>query len=482
MNTTKPSRPSIGNRIQAAFNAFTGRVPQGNAIQDPYFFHYSSSVMGTPTQAHAINYPQLRAFSETPIPRRAIDYIRTQVTRLEWDILIKHGKKATSEQRKRIEIAKNVLRNPNASDNWTSFIGQIIEDMLVIGMGTSEVKDWKTNKEMPYILYPVDAASVQIYMDWDGNPNTRRYAQVDLHGRAVDFTPKELLVFTHNPRTNTPFGLAPLEVAVQQITYLLDAQSYAGKTASNATPKKLLYLGQEVTEDQVREFRRYFRDEIEGRSHIPIIGGTDDVKSVELGLATDHALFLQWQAFLIAIIANAFGLDAMKFNAFVGINRSTGDALDDTSDESAIRPMAHQIEHYINQFLLSLFGISDIAEFKFRFTTSFQDRKSLSVIHQIYAQIDVLTINEIRREIGLPDLPKDDLLGYSKGELTLSEYRGIFGASVTLQDAVGIDHDTKTPGAQAIEQARGNNGVNGMPNTKETNVHQRTDHATDVSM
>jgi hypothetical protein len=190
----------------------------------------------------------------------------------------------------------------------------------------------------------------------------------------------------------------------------------------------------------------------------------------------------------------------MKFNITVGINRSTGDTLDDASDEGAIRPLASQIENAINQHFLNYFGLSDVCEFKFRFTTSFSDRKSLAVIHQIQLQDDMLTINEARREAGYPDLPIDKTLGYSKGDLTLTEYRGIFGATVTLQDAVGIDEDMGTGGmldiqketadanAQAKTQPKtspkqvqtqnnngGNNGVHGTPRPKDKAMNQRTD-------
>jgi HK97 family phage portal protein len=484
----------------AAFNALSGKVPQGKAEQTPNF--YSFGLSGYPVKNVEINEHQLRAFSETPIARRAIDYIRNQVSKLDWGIEAKGTKKLTKSQLKQIEIAKNVLANPNPDDNFMSFIGQLIEDMLVIGQGTSEIKEWKGNAEQPFLFYPMDAATVQVYMDWDGNPDNPRYAQIDMHGQKVDFTPKEILVMKHNPRTSTPFGLSPIEVCIQQIQYFLDAQAYAGKTASNATPKKLLFLGQEITEQQLKEFRAYFKDEIEGRSHIPIIGGSDDVKSVELGLANDQALFLQWQSFLISIIANVFNLDIMKFNAIVGINRSTGDSLDDVSDEGAIRPMAHSIEHYINKTLLALLGVSDFAEFKFRFTTSYSDRKSLAVLHQIYAQADILTINEMRRELGKEDLPFSEVIGKSKGDLTLSEYRAIFGGFVSLQDAIGVDYETKTDGTQKIAKDKnqtdanlkrqemeqeqqmspkdGNNGVYSAPKPKEKAFNQRNDKSLDL--
>jgi HK97 family phage portal protein len=498
------NRLKFSERIQAALSAFRGKQPQSEAIQNPFFYTFSVGHSGASDPR--INTEQLRNFSQTPIVRRAVDYIRNQVSRLAWDIDPIGNQKLTKQQLKKVQLAKNVLRNPNFDDNWVSWIGQMVEDLLVIGMAASEKKPF-SQPDHPYLLFPVDSASIKIYLDWDGTPSKPRYAQEDLHGKVIDFKNSDLLVMKHNPRSSTPFGLSPVEVCIQQIQYFLNAQAYAGATASNATPKKLLNLGKDISQQQLMEFRTYFKNEIEGRSHMPIFGGVEGIQSVELGLASDQALFLTWQSFLISIIAAAFNLDSMKFNDYVGVNRSTGDTLDDISDEGAIRPMSHTLEHYINQQILPLFGIDEFAEFKFRFTTSYQDRKSLAVIHQIYAQADVLTINEMRREVGLPDLPYSDVIGASKGSLTLSEYRAIFGGFVSLQDAVGVDEDTGTSGMQKLQEERnkttnelkekeiglkyakpndpnnnGNNGVYGAPQPKEKAMNQRSDHGTDIGL
>lgn len=490
----------LRDRLTAAYQAFMkGKVPQGKSVSLP-FFYGAVNVQNSPVPNNRVSAQMLRQFSETPIVRRAIDYIRNQITRLEWDVVPLGDVKLRGEKKKKVEIFKKGLRNPNPDDSWNTWIGQIIEDMLVIGQGASEIREWKNNPEHPYIYYPVDAASVQIYVDWDGDPNKPRYAQVDLRGNVVKFRPRELMLLKYNARTNTPFGLSPTEVAIQQIQYWLDAQAYAGKMASNAVPKRLLDLGPEADEKFVEEFRVYFTNQILGTHKMPIVGGTSGAKSVDLGHTGDNSLFLQWQQFLVAIIANAFNLDVMKFNSIVGINRSTGDTLDDASDEGAIRPIAEVIEHYINTCLLPLFDLDEICEFRFRFTTSYQDRKSLAAIHQIYGQMDALTINEIRREMGYPELEYDEKLGKSKGDLTISEYRAIYGGYVTLQDAVGIDQDYGTPNPVAeeleqkakTEQAKstttdvnnngGNNGVHGAPKPKEKNVHKRNDKGLDVNL
>lgn len=481
---------SARTRLMAAFNVLTNKTPPAKAIMNPFWAQFLAPNMGMPSGNNLLSYTQLRNFSESAVPRRAINYIRDTVARLDWELAVLPGKKLTREQQKNLAAVRSILRSPNADDNWMSLIGQIVEDMLVVGWSVVEIQEYAGHPDHPYLLYPIDSASMQVYLDWGGNPNQRRYAQFDLHGNRIDFKPDELLVFKMTPRSNTPFGLAPLEAAVQQIQYLLDAQVYAGRTASNATPKKAMFLGQTVSEEQIRDLRRYFRDEIEGSSHLPLLGGTDTLQSVDLGVAGDQALFLHWQQFLIAMIAATFGLDVMKFNAIVCINRSTGDTLDDVSDESAIRPMAYSIEHVINHRLLAYFGLQDIVRFRYLFTTSFSDRKSLAVIHQLYAQMDAITINEIRREIGWPDLEDDPKTGHSKGEYTLSEYRAIYGGNVTLADAVGVDDDTGTPGAQALQQQKaadpnnngGNNGVHGAKPPQEANQHARADSASSATL
>jgi HK97 family phage portal protein len=456
------------DRIAAAFNAFSGKAPAGKAEETPFFYSYAG--IGQATQNMKINTQKLRQFSETAVVRHAIDYIRNQVSKLDWDINPMPGKKFTAAQKRQVEIAKNVLRTPNVDDNFMTFLGQLIEDMLVIGAGTFEIKQWNGNADNPVLLYPVDSASIQIYLDWNGSPSQKRYAQEDLQGRRVDFTPQEMMMLKFTPRTNTPFGIGPVESAYQQIQYLLDAQAFAGKTASSSTPKKLIFLGQEITDPQLKEFRAYWQSEVEGRSNTPIIGGTDDVKSIELGASNDSSLYLQWQAFLVTVIANAFGLDAMKFGATMSMGRGAGETMDSMSDEGAIRPMAHSIEHYMTQ-LLGLFELDGVAEFKFMFITSMDDRKSIGAIHQLYGQLDVMTINEIRHEMGLPDLEIDEETGKSKGDCTVSEYRSKFGSKTANAFEVQDGNESGTDPEKAKGQVNGdksktgneetNNGVDG---------------------
>jgi HK97 family phage portal protein len=468
------------DRVQAAVSAFTGKAPSGQALENPFFYSYTGVGSDQASYNIKVNPQKLRAFSETAVVRHAIEYIRNQVSKLDWDIQPLPGKNFTAAQKKQVETAKNVFRRPNVDDNFMSFTAQMLEDMLVVGSGTFEIKKWVGNTDNPYLLYPVDSSSIQIYLDWNGLPNQKRYAQQDLQGTTVDFTPQELMMMRFNPRTNTPFGIGPVESSFQVIQYMLDAMAYAGKTASTATPKKLIYMGSEVTDVQLKEFRLYWQNEVEGRSNVPIIGGTDKVESVELGAANDQSLYLQWQAYLVSVIANAFGLDSMKFGPAMSQSRSSGETMDSMSDEGAIRPLAHSLEHHYTQ-LLDLFGLGGVAEFKFMFTASMDDKKSMSAIHQIYANMDAMTIDEIRKEIGLPPLPKDKETGEMPGSLTISAYRAKYGTPPPTAPADGSSVDSEKAKGQVngdkskTGNEEKNNGVKGTSKPKDKSASKSHD-------
>lgn len=403
--------------------AVRGKAPQPKAKIDPFFFAMTSGYStARSTPKTSTNFSKLRAMSESAIPRRAISYIKDQVSMLDWEIRLKNGKQPNDRQKQEIARIKQILCNPNPQDTWRGFIEQVVEDMLVMGAGAIEMRAWDSNPDQPMVMYPVDAASIEVFMDWDGSPNTPRYAQRDARGDYITFTPRELLYVRMNKRTSTPFGLGPLEVAIDNVDALLAAGAYAKRTASTAYPDRALDLGEEVTDDHVRMYRMYWNDEIEGRGKMPIIGGTKNAKSIQLAAADDNGLFLKWQSFLIVQIANAFGIDPMKFGALIGVTHASADVLDDSTDESAIRPLGHTLEATINSEILHPLGFDDY-EFYYLWTSSNEDRKSLAAIHQVYLQMNTLMIDEVRSELGKPPLPE------GKGRMTMAEHLAIYGGN-----------------------------------------------------
>jgi hypothetical protein len=488
-------------RLRAAADAMLGKIPAQKGYANPYFWgSFIKNYNGSVSSKNDLNYMKLRQLSETAVPRRAIRFIKTQVSRLDCSIELRSGQKATAKQKQIMDALNNVLNSPNGEDDWSSFCEKMIEDLLVVGWTTVVVKDWAEHPDHPLLLFPSDAASFQIYTDWDGNPNSRKYAQFNRNGEMVDFKPSELFVIKYDSRASDPFGLSPMAVCAQEVEWLLNAMAYAGSVASTAHPKKLLHLGEDADPEFVKEVRMYFEDEIEGRNAMAIMGGTKSPSSIELGASNDESLFLKHQERLITLVSSTFGLDAQKFGILSAMTKSTGDSLDSVTDDSAIRPMAHMIESAINNYFLRKFGIFEVAEFKFRYTTSQNDVKALAVLHQLRLQDDSMTINESRIEMGNAPLPYDKDLKKSPGDMTLSEYRAwveakygaIAAASVQVEQAnmkaILMDNQAANGGPVPVPNAdqqtkaqQGANGVHGASGAPKLDPHAGTPMAKDIA-
>ena len=100
---------------------------------------------------------------------------------------------------------------PNGVDSFRTLIEPVIEDVLVGGFGAIEVEDG--DPQMPVRLYPVDGATIQVNPEWDGSPDTPRYAQVTGRVGPEGRTPLldgELVYLRLNPRTHSVFGLGKM--------------------------------------------------------------------------------------------------------------------------------------------------------------------------------------------------------------------------------------------------------------------------------
>ena len=143
-----------------------------------------------------------------------------------------------------------------------------------------------------------------------GGQETPRYAQAmpgQLESSAVELRDDQLMYIRMNPRSFTPFGLGPLEVAFETVNQFLSAHRFAGKLAANSVAQYALWLN-EATPAQHDRLIRWWQDEIEGTGRVPLISTEQKPEVLRFAQGTDADLRLAWQEFLIRMVANAFGL------------------------------------------------------------------------------------------------------------------------------------------------------------------------------
>ncbi len=98
-------------------------------------------------------------------------------------------------------------------------------------------------------------------------------------------------------------------MAFETIGQFLSASRYAGRLASNSVVQYALWLD-EATPEQHDRLIRWWQDEIEGTGRVPVLSCEKKPEVLRFAGGTDADLRLEWQEFLIRMIANAFDLPA----------------------------------------------------------------------------------------------------------------------------------------------------------------------------
>jgi HK97 family phage portal protein len=360
----------------------------------------------------------LRRFAETPVVRRAINVIKDRIAAMDWQVRIRRGvhpDDVTLPARK-LSALRRTLEEPNPADSFRTLMEQAIEDALTGGYGAIEMEP-TGDPDRPAMLWPVDGASIRINAKWDGQEDTPRYAQAvagQLESSAIELRDNQLIYIRMNPRSFTPFGLGPLEVAFETVNQFLSAHRFAGKLAANSVAQYALWLN-EATPAQHDRLIRWWQDEIEGTGRVPLISTEQKPEVLRFAQGTDADMRLAWQEFLIRMVANAFGLSPLMLGLENDVNQSTASEMADEAFRGAISPLAILLAQHISR---DLFGkCIGWREFEFVFNElNARDEMTELTVQVQLLQAGVLTVNEVRAMRGLGPLEQSQSANISSEE------------------------------------------------------------------
>jgi HK97 family phage portal protein len=406
-------RVKVGEQLREIWRQATGSGRRAEIAASAANAEAERKTLALPSILSPVQFPgqllpkptpmNLRRFAETPVVRRAINVIKDRIAAMDWQVRVRRGERVEdlADAQRKLRALRRMLEEPNEVDSFRTLIEQVIEDALTGGYGAIEMEP-SGDVERPAMLWAVDGASIRINPRWNGDPETPRYAQAlpgQMDSSAVDLRDDQLMYVRMNPRSFTPFGLGPLEVAFETVNQFLSAHRFAGKLAANTVAQYALWIN-EATPTQHDRLIRWWQDEIEGTGRVPLISTEQKPEVLRFAQGTDADMRLAWQEFLIRMVANAFGLPPMLLGLEGDVNRSTASEMVDEAFRGAISPLALLLAGHITR---DLFGkCIGWREFEFVFNElNARDEETELAVQVELLKAGVYTVDEVRAMRGM---------------------------------------------------------------------------------
>jgi len=401
-------------------------------------------------------------YMKTPDIRAAVDAIVRRVATWDWTIE-PSAEPSSSEYEAQLAVAKEAkqfLQMPNENrQTWQEMMTQMVTDLLLYDAGVIElVGDEDSDLWEPYQIreiMPWLGSEFLPFIDEHGYIVGYKQDQERLIGTGfpiegpqepltdqpvVDFSPNQLCFFKLFANSRSPVGVPIMETIINESIALLLSSEMAMMTMdADEIPPGLLILGGlgGVAADRAKADLQALR----GKEHkIRVISspnpGSIDAKWLELRKTPKELTMLDVVEAMRRMIWRVFGVMPVEMGATDQMPRATAIVQMDVSSSHLITPILELIQAKFNAEIIPRIvppEYKDAISFLFDRTKTHTPEEQLKVAnrHDVYMRRGVMTINEVRSDLGLMpieegDIPRADTPGY--GPVPLSEMSAFIAA------------------------------------------------------
>jgi len=330
---------------------------------------------------------------------------------------------AKQKAKKRIEQLKIELaawlEDCNDDESLTKILEKVIVDMQATGNGYIEVGRTVTG-DIGYIGH-IPATTMRVRRLRDGYIQIiagtityfRNFGAKNPNPVTTDPRPNEVIHLKEYSPLNTFYGIPDIIAAMTSLKGDQMAANYNIDYFENkAVPRYIITVkGAKLTAEAEDKLFRFFQTGLKGQSHrtlyIPLPGDSDgnkiefEMHPVENGV--QEASFSQYRRQNRDDILMAHQVPLSKLG---GVDSSSAGAMsqDRTFRDQVVKPLQEYVAKAINKIIREK---TDIVELNFN-EVSLLDEVAMSQIHERYAKIKALVPNEIREEIGKPQMEGGD--------------------------------------------------------------------------
>ena len=326
--------------------------------------------------------------------------------------------------RNRIERLKIELRDwiesLNDDDSFTHTMTKFFTDVQATGNGYLEIGR-TTKGEIGYVGH-IPATTVRVRRLKDGYVQIigqkvvyfRNFGAKNTNPVTADPRPNEIIHYKEYSPLNTYYGVPDIMSAISSLHGDQLANQYNIDYFGNkAVPRYVVTLkGAKLSADAEDKLFRFLQTSLRGQSHrtlyIPLPGDSDQSKvefkmePIENGV--QEASFNDYRIRNREDILVAHQVPLSKIGGADSSSISSALSQDRTFKEQVARPAQRNLEKMLNKIVREK---TDVIELKFNELT-LTDEIAQSQILERYVKTQVMTPNEARQQLGLPQRPDGD--------------------------------------------------------------------------
>lgn len=395
----------VGITAQQGLQAFTVPIGFNNALAT-----YNKRMIAT----NSVDWPVLRSLSVNhETTRAAINVRKREIIQLGYEVVDVNDETDPTATAKQRETAREMLTNIGGEGvRFREVVDKMIEDTLVLDACVFYKQ--RTRDGQLLRIVPIDATTIKLRVDESGlrplAPDIA-FEQWIRGSKTADLTTEDMVYEMMNPRSDNPYGLSPLESLVLTLDTSMRAMLYnLGYFSDNSVPQGFINVPEEWKVQQIKEYTEYLHALISGpKAQAKIYPIPARAKYIPTSKPTDFA-FKDLFDYLDRKVCMMFDVTPQELGLSLQQYKENAEGQDKIQMRKGIKPLANFLSEIFTDLLRNELGFPNFA-FKFtgldaRFTP--EDAKTL-------IPIGVVSIDEVRNDMGLAKLDVDNFIITSQG-------------------------------------------------------------------
>jgi SPP1 gp7 family putative phage head morphogenesis protein len=363
------------------------------------------NISARPKENERVSFDTLRGLIESyDVAQMCIWHRIDSIRALDWSLVPARGFSGDADEL--IDIGMAVLSKPDRQTPFSSWLATWLYDILAYDAGA--LYRMRNRGGRTIGLRVVDGTTIAPLLDYWGNspePPAEAYVQY-VQGLPWNWlTRRDLIYVPFRPRSNSPYGLAPLETILLNANTDLRFQAYFLQRFTDGNiPEAFASAPETWTPQQIEEFQGYWDAAMYGdqaaKHQIRWMPGGGKIEwSNEKDFDDSFSLFLMRKT------CAAYHIVPSDLGFTETVNKSSGETQADVQHRVGDLPLVAHIQDILTNFLQHDLGLP--LEFAFDTGQEKEDRLALAQAWGIYIDKGMASPDEGREQLlGLPADPR----------------------------------------------------------------------------